>query len=272
MTAPAPTARCGPRRWLRQASRPKPWPPLVPLRGPRRRSGRRAASMRRPSPGCCRGSPTRVSCGARRWGRCDDARGERGVPEHRSPRHGRGLHRVSHAAGRSLGHRDADSCRAAAVRQRQASQEVGQDEPPSSRGLTMSMSPLHRSCASITAFSNRTRCLGWQATRNNICGLLKAYTDVVGTRQRRADDRRERCFRRFSFCVQCWGKNHEGRLFMGGPLNLPPVQVIRRARSPVTHRWRLKSDVGVKKEEVHLSENYQRATHIYIALDSSLRQ
>ena len=48
--------------------------------------------------------------------RRDDAGGECGVAEHRPPRDGRGRHDVPDAAGRGVGHCDADAGRAGAVR------------------------------------------------------------------------------------------------------------------------------------------------------------
>ena len=61
---------------------------------------------------CRRGPGAGQDGGHRR----DDAGGECGVAEHRPLRDGRGLHDVPDAAGRGVGHSDADAGRAGAVR------------------------------------------------------------------------------------------------------------------------------------------------------------
>ena len=49
------------------------------------------------------------------WHRCDDAGSQRGLAEHRAPRHGRELQRVSEPPGGGVGHRDAHTGRAREV-------------------------------------------------------------------------------------------------------------------------------------------------------------
>ena len=68
---------------------------------------------------CRRGSGAGQDGGGRR----DDAGGERDVAQHRSPRHGRGLHGIPDAAGRGVWNLDTDSCRAGALRQVPQEQE-----------------------------------------------------------------------------------------------------------------------------------------------------
>ena len=65
--------------------------------------------------------------------RRDDAGGECGVAEHRPPRDGRGRHDVPDAAGRGVGHSDADAGRAGAVRPIAHEENVERRMDPSAR-------------------------------------------------------------------------------------------------------------------------------------------